>query len=110
MLNETSNLLTKLESFENKEEIIIYVNKIHLEIKNKLFKQGVIFHKEENFHRPIDLNNGLPQNINEVDFQFYNEVNFIRQGINSNWVDITTERERYDEIQIRTDNLFVKLK
>jgi hypothetical protein len=106
MENTTSNLLLKLAELNNREEIIQLVSSIHQELKNKLLSQGIKFYDEKSIHpQYLEFEQYFSDSNIKTDIMIYEEVNYIRNGLNGSWVANTTDKYRFDPIQKKIKEL-----
>ncbi len=100
MENNTAHFLIKLQSLDSKEKVIKLVTITHQTLKNKLMSLGIEFYEDETLlSQSIVSQQNISNSISESDIRFYNEIDFIRCGINGRWIDNIFEKERFESIR-----------
>lgn len=100
MEHNTEKFLTKLQSLDSKEKVVALVIITHQTLKNKLMSLGLEFYEEETLlSQSIVSQQKVSNSISESDIRFYNEIDFIRCGINGRWIENIFEKERFESIK-----------
>ena len=95
MKDRTSELIERLSDLESRDEIDQQIEDLFEDLKESLIQRGYDLESSTNHLKGGQriLSRDYP------DYEFYNELNFIKTGLEGNWVAIMDDYENYMEIQ-----------
>jgi hypothetical protein len=96
MENRTKNLIDRLLELTSKEQIDEEILFSHEEISESLKDRG--FKINEDSYQDIASDQSITSQHDFSDFKFYNEVNFIKNGLEHGWSTYINDRENYQNI------------
>jgi hypothetical protein len=97
MKDTTLNLIKQIQELSDRNSIERFVNDTHFEYKKRLKSNGIEFTFPGEDIKPF-------QSMNKSDYEEYTELNHIRKGISTGWVDTERKQDKHIENTIR--NLF----
>lgn len=107
MDKRTNDLINRLLDLTSKEEIDEEILDTHKEISESLKNRG--FEIDENGFQDFTPDQSITSRQDFSDFKLYNEVNFIRNGLNHGWSTYLNDQENYKDIQDQIEDIIQQL-
>jgi hypothetical protein len=105
METRTSQLIERLSEMSTREEIDLEVEQSYEELNESLSERGYIFEEGSGNFKGGQriLTRDLP------DYSYYNELNYIKHGLNDEWIAMLDDYENYHEIENSINDITIKL-
>jgi|WetSurMetagenome_2_1015567.scaffolds.fasta_scaffold00003_3 hypothetical protein len=104
MKTRTSELIERLSAMESMEEINTEVEDTYDELKESLINRGYEFDKPSGeFKGGQRILSG-----DYSDYEYYKELNFIKNGLEDSWIAIMDDYENFKEIEDSINDITIK--
>lgn len=104
MEKRTNDLIKKLSRIESRDEIDLEVLNAYQELQDSLVQRGYVIEDESGSFRGGQRILGRDLS----DYEYYNELNFIKNGLEDKWVAMMDDYDNYKEIEDRITDITVK--
>lgn len=105
METRTSELIERLSKMETKEDIENEVQESFNDLSESLSDRGYTFEEEtQNFRGGQSI---LDRDFS--DYSYYNELNFIKDGLGERWVAVMDDYTNFKEIEDSVNDIIIKL-
>jgi len=109
MNKNTMLLIEKMAKSQSLEELMQLLQKEHQSIKSKLINKRIKFYDvKSQFSEDIIGGQKFLGALDVEDAFYYEEINYIKNGLISGWVTRLEDVERYQEIQSRVERILDK--
>jgi len=103
---KTQILIQKLKQYNSKEELLECIKSNHLEFKMSLLSDGYKLHAEDSLMPDCLIGN---QTISEDTSDSYEEISFIKEGVEGNWIGKVDDIEKFSKIKKEIETIIEKL-
>lgn len=107
MDNRTNDLINRLLDLESTEEVNEEILSTHDEISSLLKESGYII-EDEGFQDFV-ADQSITNRQDYSDFKYYNEINFIKNGLENGWSTYVDDQENYKNIQDQIEDIIQNL-
>lgn len=97
MDNRTEILINRLLELESTEEIKEEIFSAHNEISIALKNRGYFI--KDNGYQDFVAEQPITNRVDYLDYKYYNEINFIKNGLSNRWSTYFDDQENYKNIQ-----------
>lgn len=105
MENGTKKLIDLLVNAESINEVSDIVNKNHSLLKERLALRGLKFYNNEMPHSQDVIGNQIISKKDIHDYNNYEEINFIRRGLETGWIENIDDTERFKQIEYQIKDI-----
>jgi hypothetical protein len=107
MEKRTQILIDRLLDLTSRDEIDQIIGDSYSNIKQSLMDQGYLFQEDKVFH-DLKEEQAFSNHQEIADSQYYEEINFIKNGLQFGWSSNLTDFERFKFIQDSIDEIIVQ--
>jgi hypothetical protein len=107
MDNRTKDLINRLLELASIDEVNEEILSTHEEISGSLKDKGYVI-EDEGFQDFV-ADQSISNRQDFTDFKYYNEINFIKNGIEHGWSTYVDDQENYEDIQDQIEDLIQNL-